>query len=303
MYAVLADEDVDRHLSMDVAIGKMRDALLESAQGTLLAPPRFRLETPAGSLVFTAGAATGAEHAIGFRVYDTFGSGTARPQLVAVFDAVDGELRGVVIGHRIGVLRTAALGGVALDCLARADASTLGVIGAGPQAREQVRAAACIRDLREVRVHGRTASRAEALCADLERELGVPMLPVASAREAVEPADLVICATNSAEPVLDADWVAAGAHVTTIGPKLRGAHELPVELADRAACIVCDSPAQARAYAFFLGDDVALVGLDQLVSGSASGRNSAHEITLFCSVGLAGTEVVLAAELLRRNAA
>ncbi len=77
------------------AVRKMEDALREQAAGTLVAPPRFHVDAPHGSLVFTAGGATGTESCLGFRVYDTFPPQDAgRTQLTAVYDAASGGLRG-----------------------------------------------------------------------------------------------------------------------------------------------------------------------------------------------------------------
>jgi alanine dehydrogenase len=99
--------------------------------------------------------------------------------------------------------------------------------------------------------------------------------------------------------VIDIDKVPPGAHVATVGPKTVSAHELPTELVSRASIVACDSPAQARSYEepFFTGD-AELVDLADLVSGRARSRRAPDEITLYCSVGLAGSEGALAARLL-----
>ena len=164
-YLVLTDADVTEHLTMPVAVEKMEDAFRELAAGTLVAPPRFRVEAPKGALVFTAGAATGAEQAIGFRVYDTFPSSasTDQTQLVAVFDSETGWFKGVVIGGAIGAMRTGAIGGVAVKHMARPDARVLAVVGAGLQARTQLRAAMAVRTFEQVFITSRTRSSAEKL--------------------------------------------------------------------------------------------------------------------------------------------
>jgi ornithine cyclodeaminase len=87
--------------------------------------------------------------------------------------------------------------------------------------------------------------------------------------------------------------------VTSLGPKSAEGHEVPLELVAQAAIVTCDSPAQARAYPepFFTGD-TPLVDLADLVRGSVAGRETEEAITLYCSVGLAGTEVALAERVL-----
>jgi ornithine cyclodeaminase len=98
--------------------------------------------------------------------------------------------------------------------------------------------------------------------------------------------------------VLPATAFSPGCHVNTIGPKLRGASELPPELASVAAIVASDSPAQAAAYGnpFFTGRKLAHLG--GIIAGELPGRISEGQITLFCSTGLAGTDVLLADHVL-----
>ena len=301
---VLTDDDVDRLMSHGVAVAKMEDALRELASGNLIAPPRFSLDIDAGSLVFTAGAATGTEKVLGFRVYDTFrGASTDTDQVVAVFDAEDGRLKGLVIGSRIGALRTGALGGVAIKHLANPSTPVLAMIGAGSQARSQIQSALAVREISRVLISSRTAARAERLRDELLQEYAIECLVVASPRDAVREADIVVCATSSPTPVLESDWIKPGTHVTTVGPKLLGAQELPSDMGARCAAITTDSLAQVEAYGrFFLTSGPPPSGLEKIVSGNLRGRTHQDDITLYCSVGLAGTEVVLANEVLQRAA-
>ena len=121
---------------------------------------------------------------------------------------------------------------------------------------------------------------------------------VPDARAATEGADVVILATRSEQPVIEGGWVAPGAHVNTVGPKAAGACETPPALADTAAVVVSDSPAQAAAYGepFFTSRE--LTHLGAVLCGDAPGRTSEADITLYASTGLAGSEVVIASRLL-----
>ncbi len=303
-YQILTDEDVDCVLTMADAVRKMEDALREQAAGTLVAPPRFHVDTAGGSLVFTAGAATGPENLIGFRVYDTFkGEAPDRTQLTAVFDAKTGGFRGLIVGERIGAIRTGALGGAAVKHLARPDARFAGVLGSGRQARTQVAAVAAVRQIEQVSVYSPNPGHAERFAAEIRGSLGLSASALASARQVVENADVLICATNSPQPVFDPAWLRPGTHINTLGPKLASAHELDPGVASRARVIATDSLAQVDAYPepFFLAgaDRGRMVELSAVITGQAPGRTGQDDITLFCSVGLAGTEVVLAGEVLR----
>lgn len=266
-YLVLTDIEVAEHLTMPVAVAKMEDAFRELAAGTLAAPPRFRVEAPKGALVFTAGAATGAEQAIGFRVYDIFPSAAATDQiqLVAVFDSETGRFKGVVIGGAIGAMRTGAIGGVAVKYMARPDARVLAVVGAGFQARTQIRAAMAVRSFEQVLVTSRTRSSAEALRDEVGAEFDIPC-EVTDAQTAVRHADVVLCATTSRTPVLETTWLKAGTHVNQVGPKGLGASELPSSIADVATVIATDSVAQTKAYKepHFITDESRFVGLENI---------------------------------------
>ncbi len=303
-YKILTDEDV-RKLPMAVAVNKMEDAFREKANGTLIAPPRFRLEAPKGALIFTAGAATELERVIGFRVYDTFpqtSSSSDQAQLVAVWEYESGRFQGLVLGRLLGAMRTGAIGGVAIKHLSRPDARSLAIIGAGFQARTQVAAALTVREIDDIRIYNRTRQNAVKLGAEIEELYQINVRILDSAEEAVRETDLVICATKSVDPVIETSWLKPGSYVSSIGPKLVGAHELPEEIGNRASIVATDSIAQLNGYEkpFFLSE-TRVTGLEQIVAGYDAGYSSNRDLIVFMSVGLAGTEVILASELFNQT--
>jgi len=302
---ILTDRDVLELADMTSAIKAVTRAFEARTSGALVAPPRHSVAFPGlGNLVFTVGGVAGDAPLAGFRVYDTFETGGApHTQIVAIWDARNGALRGLILGERLGDLRTGAIGGLAIRHMARAESESLGIIGSGAQARTQIAAAAAVRRLRTVRVYSRNAENRRAFADEMGRRLDLDITPVGSPREAVTGADIVICATGSDAPVMEAGWLAPGTHVNMLGAKTRDRHELGVGVAERAAAIATDSPAQTRAYGapFFLEGSPALARMADLadvVAGKVAGRPSADAITLFCSVGLAGTEVLVGAAIL-----
>ena len=304
-YSILTDADLERVLTYPRAIEQIERALREHAAGTLSAPPRFHVDMGTGQMVFTVGGGQQASLA-GFRMYTLLpGSHDDRDQIVAVFDAQTGKLRGLVLGNQLGAIRTGAIGGAAIRHMARQDARVLGIIGTGRQARTQIKAAAAICPLEQVRVFSRTPAQREAFAAEMTARIAVPVEAVDSPEAVVRGADIVIGATKSRTPVLDAAWIGPGTHVTTIGPKFAEGHEMPLDLAARSAIIATDSPAQLDAYAepFFLSgpDRARMVPLSAIVTGQQPGRTSDDDITLFCSVGLAGTEVFVALAALENS--
>jgi ornithine cyclodeaminase/alanine dehydrogenase-like protein (mu-crystallin family) len=307
MYRILTDEDIDRTLEIETVLNVIEQTLRAKAEGALIAPPRFSLEVNAGALVFTAGTETKYSSSIGFRVYDTFSDQSVdHQQLVAVFDSQTGNFRGLVIGKLVGALRTAAINAIAIQHMARSDAKNLGILGSGFQAGYHTQAAMVARQFQRAKIYSPNISHREVFAAEMSARTGIPIEAAGSAEEVVRFAEVLICATKSTSPMLDASWVAPGTHVNTIGPKFKGMAEIPYELAQKSRVIATDSLQQADSYPkpFFLletPERERMLDLSEIVVGKQQGRLSSNDVTLFCSVGLAGTEVVLADEALRRE--
>lgn len=132
MFMLLTDEDVRGALSTVDAVALMRSALVEHHRGALHSPARLHAGLGSGGLVFTAGRRPGKSY--GLRVYGTFPVPTE--QVTVVYDDETGRLAAIITGGELGDRRTGALGGVAVDLLARPEAAVLG-IGTGRQAWTQ----------------------------------------------------------------------------------------------------------------------------------------------------------------------
>ncbi len=290
---------------MNSIVGAIEHTFEEQANETIVSPPRFYLETERGDLVFTAGAVTAMQKVIGFRVYDTFANDfDGHQQFVCVFDSDTGIFRGIVIGNLLGAVRTGAIGGVAIKTMARKDAKRIAVLGTGVQAHTQLKAAVAVRDIKHVRVFSRNQENRESFATEMTKKLDVEVEAVDSSKDCVSNADIIICATNSGSPVFEAEWLTPGVHINTVGPKSINRHEVPIEIGARSSVIVTDSIEQLKAYStphFLVGtpDEKRIIQLGDIVSGKASGRTGQKDITLFCSVGLAGTEVVVANEIIK----
>lgn len=303
MTIILNDEDLQGYAFMGIAIDAVEKMLLARAGGAAVSPPRHNVAFPGrGELVFTVGGVLGEAPLAGFRVYDTF-EGAEHTQIVAVWTADDARLKGLILGERLGAIRTGAIGGAAIRQLSSPDARIVGVVGSGLQARTQLAAAVEVRNIALARVHSRDEAHRAAFAEEMQRELGIEVTPADSAREAVGDADIVILATSSQRPVIAAADLKPGVHINTVGPKTVDAHELGFDVAAAAGTIATDSLQQTRAYAspFFLagsGHERRLIELSDIAAGKAPGRLTAEDITLFCSVGLAGTEVVVASAII-----
>lgn len=137
-------------------------------------------------------------------------------------------------------------------------------MGAGVQAWNQLWAISVVRELTEVTVFSRDPVRRNAFAARASAELGLLVVAATTPRETVEGKDLVVLATNSPVPVIEAAWVKPGSYVTTLGPKQFGRAEFGPDLVARAEVAVTDSLAQTAAYdpPFVLTGTVQLAGTE-----------------------------------------
>jgi ornithine cyclodeaminase len=302
---VLAEEDVVRLGDMGLAIAAVETAFKARAAGKFVAPPRQTVAFPGfGNLIVTNGGSTGEPAIAGFRVRNTFDpSDVVDDQLTAVWNMGTARLEGLLLGPHVGTIRTGAIGGVAIKHMARPDSHLAAVIGTGAQAATQIEAAARILKLRRIKVFSRTAEKRAVFAEATELRTGVATSTAASAEEAVADADIVILATTSRSPVIRGGWLKAGVHINTLGPRAKNRSEVGTDVVERASPIATDSPEQIAA----LGDPYFLTGtagmerlvdLADIVAGRAPSRQDKDEISLFCSVGLAGTEVMVAAAIL-----
>jgi alanine dehydrogenase len=233
--------------------------------------------------------------------------------LVALFSAETGMVRAILNAAPVTEIRTAAVTAAATRALARPDAAVLAILGAGVQGRSHLRSMWNIRPWREIRITSRTVERAQALAdeAQLLGADGPSVVVVEDTRTAVAGdgrsmpgADVVVCATSSAEPVIERSWLIEGAHVNAVGASSPRARELDVETV-AAASLFCDSRESLRneALEFRLASEQGLIDgdthvkaeLGELFSGRHPGRVDAAELTLFRSLGV-GIEDLAAAE-------
>ena len=145
--------------------------------------------------------------------------------LVTLFDGETGQPTAILDASSVTAIRTAAVTAVATSALARADARTLAILGAGVQARSHLRALRTVRGFEQVRLYAPTRAHAEAVAAE-SAAAGLPVEVTASAQDAVRDADVVVAATSSDEPVLSRAWLAPGAHVNAVGASTPRAREL-----------------------------------------------------------------------------
>jgi alanine dehydrogenase len=239
---VLREADVERVLDMDAVIGAVEASMRELGEGKAQNEPRRRAIAPGGLLNVMFASYPGGG-CTGLKAY-TVAAGRIR-FLVAMF-ALDGSLEALIEANRMGAYRTGAASAVATRALAGPGPATVALIGTGWQATTQALAISRVREIEELRVFSRSAEKRQAFAQAQGALLGVKTVAAGSAEAAVRGADIVITITTSAEPVLEAAWVADRALVIGAGSNFPNRTELPADLLARAQAVVVDQLAVAR---------------------------------------------------------
>lgn len=185
-------------------------------------------------------------------------------------------------------VRTAAAGAVAAKHLSRPDASVAAIFGAGMQARLQLQALTLVRPIRKARIWARDAAKAEKLALDLAGTLNIGVIAAADPQMAVAGADIVVTTTPSEKPILKAEWLEPGQHVTAMGSDAEHKNEIEPAALAQADLYVADRLAQTRRLgelhhaieAGLVRPDAEFPELGQIVAGLRPGRTSASQITI-----------------------
>lgn len=200
-------------------------------------------------------------------------------------------------------VRTAAAGAIAANYLAKKDVHTVGVIGAGSQARYQLQALKEVRDYKEVMVYARSKNRVDEFVAEMKELLGVEVVASLKPEQVVRHSDIVITTTPSEIPVIKADWLHPGLHITAMGSDAEHKQELEAEVLAKADRLVCDVKSQC----FRLGElhhglehgviteASPISELGEITSGEASGRENEEQITVcdLTGTGVQDTAIAL----------
>lgn len=226
--------------------------------------------------------------------------------IILLFDQTVGRIEAVIEAGQVNAYRTAAADALAVDLLARKEACTLTIFGAGHQAEYECRAIAGVRRIERVQVVARRRDRGEAFAKRLYAH-GLAAT-VADPRAACEGADIIVTATSSKAPLFDAAWVKPGTHISSMGSDAKGKQELPPALLERAD-LFCDLPQQSVRIGEFQhiaqrieAKALSLTAIGDSLTGQAPARRSADAITVFDSSGIALQDLYVGRMLLARAA-
>ncbi len=308
MTLLLREADVRQLLGMEDTISLMEDALRAFSTGRVVQPVRTAVpvQPHAGFLALMPAYLT-AQGALGAKAVTFFPKNAGRGlpthmAIVLLWDHATGELLAMLDGRLITEMRTAATSAAATKVLALPEATTLGALGAGVQARSHLEALRLVRPLERVRVWSRTAERARAFAEEMHRHHSISIQAVATPEEAVRGAQIVVTVTSSQTPVLEGEWVAPGTHINAVGAPRPDWRELDSALVARASLFV-----DSRAGALVESGDVLMAmregaiteahirgEIGEVLAGRVEGRRTPDEITLFKSLGMAVEDVATA---------
>jgi alanine dehydrogenase len=306
---VLNQQEVTALLPMAACIEVMAETLSSLARGETVLPLRTILRLPDGSGAFAVMPAyLGSPATIGAKVITVFpgNNGTAfdsHQGAVLLFDSVNGSLAALLDATAITTIRTAAVSAVATRALARENASSLAILGAGVQGYAHLEAMCAVRPITSLRVWSRNAEHARRFADVATSRYKLDAWVADSARSAAHDADIVCTTTSSTEPVLFGEWITPGTHINAVGASQATAREVDSETvirsrlyADRRESALNepgDILVPLRAGQITADHIVGEVG--EVLIGRAPGRANDNEITLFKSLGLAIEDLAAAA--------
>lgn len=302
MALLLRESDVEQLLTMKLAIELVERVHREYSTGQAIDVPRERTRLPKAALHILQGAVPSAG-IFGYKAYTSSREGIRF--LVYGFSAERGALDVIVEANHLGMMRTGAAGGVAAKWLAREDAKTAGVFGAGWQAQGQIEALAAVRTLERVKVWSRSADKLARFCEKMRARLQLDVVPAASPDDAVRASDIVVTITTSATPVFSGESLAEGTHINAAGSNSLLRQEIDEATLRKCDPVVVDSRPSALKEAGDLLPALekgrlhagALTELGEVIAGIRPGRTSAKQTTLFESQGMAIQDLIIAAEL------
>ncbi|MDQ3735132.1 MAG: ornithine cyclodeaminase family protein [Actinomycetota bacterium] len=301
---LLSRAEVVQLLDVDALIDALAEAMADLSAGRASMPGRTAafVQDRDGALMAMPGYVP-SQGALVTKLVSLFphnaGTGIPTHQAVIVaFDPQTGSPEVLMDGTEITAARTGACSALSVRLLARPEASVMALLGTGVQARSHARAVTHVRPIQKIRVAGRNPDRTAALAAELKHELAIEVRAVGTYEQAMDGADIVCAVTHPAEPVVRRGWLSPGTHVTSVGYNPAG-REVDDETV--AAALVCVESRKAILSPLPSGSldliepirngtitaDHIHAELGELVAGTKQGRNSAEQLTLYKSVGVA----------------
>ncbi|EJO5348027.1 ornithine cyclodeaminase family protein [Clostridium botulinum] len=309
---ILTEEDIKKVFTMRDAIEADKEAFKLYSTNKAQVPLRTNINVPKynGSTLFMPGYIENMDVA-GIKIVSVFPENTkfkkpVVPAKMILLDGKTGEVSAIMDGTYLTQLRTGAAAGAATDILAKENSKVGALIGTGGQALFQLEALLAARNLELVKVYSRNPENVKDFVKKAKENLkdyGAKIVGVNSSDEAIEDADVITVVTTSTSPVFDGRKVKKGAHINGVGSYMKHMQEIDEYIISNADKIYLDSKEAVLSEAGdfiipmqkgIIGKDAITGELGQIISKEIQGRESAEEITLFKSVGIAVQDIVTA---------
>ncbi|HEU4993452.1 MAG TPA: hypothetical protein VFT29_01460 [Gemmatimonadaceae bacterium] len=312
---MLDEQQLRAHVTLnDESLRRIEDAFAALASGQAVVPPPMALDVPEcqGEVHIKGARLVGAPNMAvkivsGF--YDNPKIGLPMSNgLVIVMSAETGVLQAVLLDNGyLTEVRTGLAGALAAKYAAPERITTVGMIGVGSQARYQLRALRLVRDFRRVMVWGRRIDAAAAYAREMTVELGIEIVVCDAAERVVRESQVVITTTPARRPIVSAEWIHPGLHVTAVGSDGPDKQELDASILARADHVVCDLVSQCarlgelhHALEGHLIPNERVTELGQHVLAGRSVRSNDDEVTIVDLTGVGVQDAAIAAYALER---
>ncbi|OGQ73544.1 MAG: hypothetical protein A3G94_00080 [Deltaproteobacteria bacterium RIFCSPLOWO2_12_FULL_60_16] len=305
---VLSEREIQSLIDVEELIRALERAHIQFSSGKAVMPVRMVVPVPEiKGRITSMPAYLSEDKALGMKVVTYFPENPRQglPIILAtvfLFSTESGKLLAVMDGTYITAIRTACISAVATRALANPETPVLGVLGAGVQARAQIRTLCAVRKIEEIKVYDVLEKSVQSLKEQLEPDLGIKIEAVKTPEQAVRNADLLVTVTTAKEPIIRVDWLKPGIHINAIGSHRPDLREIDGATMRRAKVVVDSREAvMAECGDVLLAikegaitEDHIHAEIGEVLAGKKTGRTSAGEITLYKAVGIAIQDVATA---------
>ena len=228
--------------------------------------------------------------------------------IVLLFEVEHGQPVALLDAAEITAIRTAAASGLATRLLARADASSLTILGAGEQASSHLAAMLAVRPLKRIRVWSRDPDKTAAFARSEQARHGVTIEVAPTVRDAVERAEIICTVTKAREPILFGEWIEPGTHLNVVGSSVATTAEIDIPtvvksrfFVDYRSSTITEGGDYLRALrAGAITPEHIIAEIGEVANGSKIGRTSPVDVTLYKSLGIAPQDLASAYYVLQK---
>ncbi len=310
---VLELDEIKRLLDVPQLIQEIEIGFVLYSDGKVNVPPVgfLHFDDPPGDVHIKYGFVSGGEYYV-LKMASGFYN---NPELdlpvadgvILVFSQKTGELKLILLDKCwLTDMRTAAAGAVAAKHLAPKTIHHIGIVGTGVQARMQLEMLRTVVDCESCFIWGRDSTKVQGMLDDLRasesiQAWGLDIQAAETLDDLVSQCNLIVTATSAKSPLIRADQVRRGTHITAMGSDDLGKQELEAELLAKADLVVADSISQCGQYGECLHaiqggliDEGSILELGQVIKNPAIGRTSEDQITVADLTGVAVQDIQIA---------